>query len=509
MFYLKKKDKMNLKNKLMIALSATLMLWSCSDDDESTNSDIATISLSTDIIQVDKNGGDATVTVTSTGDWRLSGVCDWAYPSITSGKSGDVVTFTINASKVDEKRTATFKFFTGSSVAPLQIECEAGYMMNLLSDANPSISREKNMVKIELNTNIADPTITLSDGGEEWLTFDKRIDFGGKSIFSFTSSKNETYKNRSTTITFSSPLTAEPVNVKLTQEQTDAIISETNSLMYDLAARTISFKVKYNVDYTITIPQGDKWITNQLISEPQIGDDGLSTITLSYNLSNASITRGGIIRIAKTKGSLTNDVSIIQKDPDAELSEIPDNTLRSLCVSNGWVLAISDSKCVILEAGLEATSLTNTSYSNEINDFTGIENFPNLTTLNLGYCSNMKKFDISGLHKVSSLEFSSTRQCEEFNLGDNPITSFDAGGFYSYSYAESLKISGSKIEAINLSINSWYESSDKVTSIDVSECPSLKTLNAKRSNKITTLYLKTGQSIPELTKNTTTIIVYK
>lgn len=59
MFYLKKKDKMNLKNKLMIALSATLMLWSCSDDDESTNSDIATISLSTDIIQVDKNGGDA------------------------------------------------------------------------------------------------------------------------------------------------------------------------------------------------------------------------------------------------------------------------------------------------------------------------------------------------------------------------------------------------------------------------------------------------------------------
>lgn len=128
---------------------------------ESTNSDIATISLSTDIIQVDKNGGDATVTVTSTGDWRLSGVCDWAYPSITSGKSGDVVTFTINASKVDEKRTATFKFFTGSSVAPLQIECEAGYMMNLLSDANPSISREKNMVKIELNTNIADPTITF------------------------------------------------------------------------------------------------------------------------------------------------------------------------------------------------------------------------------------------------------------------------------------------------------------------------------------------------------------
>ena len=493
----------------MIILSATLMLWSCSDDDEATKGGIATISLSTNIIQVDKNGGEAIVTVTSSSDWQLSGVCDWAHPSITSGKSGDIVTFTIAPNTLEEKLTATFKFFTGSSVAPLQLECESSYTMNLLSDANPSVSKEKNTVKIELNTNIADPTITLSDGGEEWLTFEKRVDFGGKSTFTFTTIKNDTYKNRSTTITFSSPLATEPVNVNLTQEQTDAIIPENDSFMYDLAARSISFKVKYNVDYTITIPQGDKWITNQSISEPQVGDDGLSTITLSYDLSSASITRGGIIRIGKTKGTLTNDVSIIQKDPDAELLEIPDNTLRSLCVSNGWVLPIADSKCVILEAGLEATSLTNTSYSNEINDFTGIENFPNLTTLNLGYCSNMKKFDISGLHKVSSLEFSSTRVCEEFNLGDNPITSFDAGGYYSYSYAESLKISGSKIESINLSIYSWYASSDKITSIDVSECPALTTLNANRSNKITTLYLKAGQTIPNLTKNDATTIVYK
>ena len=87
---------MKLFKNLMIVLSASLLLWGCSDDDESINSGNSTISLSTNILQVDKNGGDATVTVTSSDNWRLSGICDWAHPSVTSGKDGDVVTFTID-----------------------------------------------------------------------------------------------------------------------------------------------------------------------------------------------------------------------------------------------------------------------------------------------------------------------------------------------------------------------------------------------------------------------------
>ena len=70
---------MKLYKNLMIILSASLLLWGCSDDDESINSGNSTISLSTNILQVDKNGGDATVTVTSSDNWRLSGICDWAH----------------------------------------------------------------------------------------------------------------------------------------------------------------------------------------------------------------------------------------------------------------------------------------------------------------------------------------------------------------------------------------------------------------------------------------------
>ena len=230
-----------------------------------------------------KNGGDATVTVTSSDNWRLSGICDWAHPSITSGKDGDVVTFTIDPNKLDEKRTATFKFFTGSSVVPLQVESQPAYIMDLLSDEALSITKEKSTVRIQLNTNVADPTITYSDGGEEWLTFDRRNEFGGKVTLSFTAAENKTYKDRSTKITISSPLVTESVNVDINQKQTDAIITESNTLTYDLTARTISFKVKYNVNYAISITKGKDWITDQSISEPQKGDDGLTTVTVTYN----------------------------------------------------------------------------------------------------------------------------------------------------------------------------------------------------------------------------------
>ncbi len=497
-----------LKN-IMITLLAATMLWGCSDDDETINGVEAAISLSTHTIQTDKNGGDITVTVTSSGDWRLAGVCDWAHPSVTSGKDGDAVTFTIDPNTAGEKRTATFKFFTGSAVAPLQVEILPGYLIDLLSDDNLSISKEENAIRIQLNTNVAEPVITYSEGGEEWLTFDKRSDFGGKVTLSFKAAKNVTYKDRSATITISSPLVTNPVNVNVNQKRTEAIIPEADVLTYDLSARTISFKVRYNVEYTASIVQGDEWITEQSVSQPQLGDDGLATVTLTYTLSGATDTRGGLVRITNTNHTLAGDIAIVQKDPDAELVNIPDQNLRALVVKNNWALSIAGSQCVILEAGLNATSLSNRSYSSQLADLTGIENFPNLTSLSLGYCTSMKKLDISGLHKVESLSLSSPAYCEEYNLGDNPIRSFDAGGIYEYSYVESLKFTSSKLESLDLSLYSWYANYDNVTSIDVSECPMLTTLNANRSDKVKTLYLKKGQNIPNLIKNDATTIVYK
>lgn len=501
---------MKLINRFMMILSATLLLWGCSDDDETTSGGDA-ISLSTNIIQMDKKGGDVTITVSSSGDWRLSGVCDWVLPSATSGSDGDEVTFTIDPNDLDEMRTATFKFFTGASVAPLQIEVAPAYLMTLLSEENVSVSNAENAVSIQLTTNVAEPVISFSDGGDEWITFDKRSEFGGKVTYSFKTLANETYKNRATAITLSSPLVEEPVVVNVEQAKTNAIIPSETVLMFDdLAARQVSFTVRYNVDCQFDVVKGSDWITDQKVSAPVEGEDGMKTVTLSYQLSDAPETRGGTIRINSAPiYSISSEISVVQKAPGVEVVEIPDANLMKIVSANRWVLKLTASQCIVLDAGREATALYNNSYYDDLEDLTGIENFPNLTTLNLGYCTNMKKFDISGLHKVNSVDSDSFNYCEEYNLGDNPILSFDGAGYYGYSYSKSLKIISTKLETSDLSIYSYYASYDEVTSIDVSECPALKTLNVNRSNKVKTLYLKKGQEIPNLTKNAATEIVYK
>ena len=112
--------------KIFIAFVAVACaLSACSDDDTADDLSRATISITPDAIPAGPDGTTTQVTVTSSGDWRLAGVCDWVHPSAESGKSGDVVTFTIDPNTSEESREAAFKFFTGSAVAPLKIISEA------------------------------------------------------------------------------------------------------------------------------------------------------------------------------------------------------------------------------------------------------------------------------------------------------------------------------------------------------------------------------------------------
>lgn len=496
----------SLKNKMIVFLLA-FTVWACSDRDEQVTENVSTISLSTNIIQMDRNGGDVPVTITSSDNWRLTGAYDWVHPSTTEGDNGEIVTFTIDPNQTNEKRIAIFKFFVGTSVASLQIETEFGYSITLLSEAEISIPQKENEIKIQFTTNVADPIISYSEESKKWLTFNKSTNFAGIFTLSFSAIENEMYKDRSATITVSSPLISEPVKVQLLQSRTEVIAPEKDLLFSDFSESTLSINIKCNVDYVASVAKGSEWITIQSVPEPIVGNDGLSTITLNCRIAESASVRIGTVHISKINGDLGCDIAVIQKDQDIDLIEIPSEGLRTFCITNEWILPVVGKQCIVLDKGLKATSL-GTSYTYEINDLTGIENFPNLASINIQYCINLKKVDLSKLHKVSSLTLSEAISCKEYILGDNPITSFSLNG-YNYLEAEELIISGSKVLTIDLALSSYYMRYDKVKTIDVSECSALNTLNAERSDKVTTLYLKKGQIIPNLKKNDATTIVYK
>lgn len=471
----------------MTMLAALLTFGSCSDDDSPADeTGIGTqISLSTNTLQVGKDGGTVSVTVTSDADWRLAGVCDWAHPSATEGKSGAEVTFTIDENVSEEALSTTFKFFTGSAVAPLVIESIPDYTLSLSTEETMNIEKESGKVTIKVITNITDLSITSS---ENWLTLSRQNDFLGERIIQFDATENETYLERSAIITISNPLVEETINVNLTQAPSEMFEitqdeMEDNDIIYDLSERTVEFKVVTNLEYETEVTEGQEWISGPQISEPETSDNGLSTYTVTYTLEESSVNRVG--KIDFRTDEITQNISIIQKDPSTELINIPDDFFATVLMDFGWISQAGNAY-FILEKGLNATVFEyyNSGWNNRIDDLTGIENFPNLEKIGYSCDIYTKEVDISGLHKVKEFNAQYGTAISVFNFGDNPITTYKLGNGISYSSAYSITFISEKLENLDLTLerpSSWYT---YIETIDLSACPSIRTVEASKCSDV-------------------------
>ncbi|WP_295937039.1 BACON domain-containing carbohydrate-binding protein [uncultured Alistipes sp.] len=492
--------------KILIAFAAAALIFSgCSDDDKtSENADNHKISISTDTINADIDGETAQITVTSTGDWRLAGVSDWVHPSALSGRNGDTVTFTIDPNNTMNLREAKFKFFTGSAVAPLLVTMGEGHALELLSGTEMGASNTAASLVVELSTNIEELSYTFSGDGAEWIEFVKRSDGFGKTKLTFNVKENTDYDDRSSVLTISAPEVSVPVEVNIVQSQLNALLIDDADLMqeFDMSERTFEIEVKSNFDYTVTLSGG--WMQ-------RVETRGLVTDRIRIHLDAADASRGGSITIGNSRfPNLSKTITVIQLDPDAESLLVPDQTFRNWLVAQNWVMAIGGDACIVLDAGLAAKTLNYTgSYYSKMSSMKGVEAFQNLTTINVS-SHNLTEIDISGLTKVTSLTCASNSYLAKVDLGDNPVKYLDPfGGQYGLAYSTQFTVIGTQIEEISMPIISWYASYDSITSVDVSGCPALQTLNCDRGAKVTSLYLKTGQTIPNLTKNAATQIVYK
>ena len=103
------------------------------------------------------DGGDQTITVTSSDSWEVKGESDWCDISATTGKNGDKVTFSAaQYTNTEEARTATYTFVCGDKEAELKIEQEAKVY---------SISVEPTTLTYDVEGGEQTVTITSSD---EW-----------------------------------------------------------------------------------------------------------------------------------------------------------------------------------------------------------------------------------------------------------------------------------------------------------------------------------------------------
>ncbi|HBH08368.1 MAG TPA: hypothetical protein DDX40_03080 [Rikenellaceae bacterium] len=467
-----------MKKYILILVSAALILFSCTDKNDNIVFD--SIATSSDTLKFGSDGGTMGLKITSSGDWRLSGLCDWVTPSATEGKDGATITFTAKPSNSKSAQESLFKVFVGSAVKKIVVISTPAYVMDLKSEEEETVVCNGGSANVKLVTNVPDLEFEYSGDGADWISFSQRSDAFGMTKLQFNVKKSDLFKSRESVVTIKGE--GKSVNVKFVQCQRDTIIVEGNRAVYDLASRDVELRMRTNIDYDVDLAA---WMTYVGETVGAIGADGLTEKTLRVHLDEAAASRLFAVKISKGNTEYVRYI-IKQQTPNPVLVNIPDAVLRMKLAELGWVLGDESSdECELIEQGLVGTSLNISSSGSfdtiNIQDLTGLEAFPRLEELTLAGLT-ATSLDLSLVRTLKTLKANRVHHLAWLKVGENLKDVDFTGEYYDYFEVTQLSIAGPGVETIKANSSSYYISigDEKLATINVTGCPALKTLQAKR-----------------------------
>ena len=470
----------------MMAMAAVL-LWSCQEKDGLGNA-AGSVELAGSVVDgqilAAAEGGEFSVDVTSSGDWRVSGLADWVTVSAESGKSGEPVVFTVLPNDESVVRTATFKVFSAAAVQPVTIVQDPVYGMTLLSDAAVEFNADANKLYVKLESNIEE--FTYDFGGANWISFEKVEDIFGKKVLTFNVKRSQDFNSRATVLTLGGANSPQTLTIDVNQAQRDtAFVVGEQRIVKGLEAISVDLVIKSNVEISYTYPS---WLTETEGESVESDANGLRSKSTNFSAEASAGSRSATISFKKGS-TVVGSVFIKQQNPNPVFVTIPDENLRYLLQSGGYLID-DGGQCELLGAGMEATSLVigttnaNTSSADPINSIEGLEGFPNLESLSL-WNLTIPKVDVSNFPKLNELNITNLNKMTEINTGNRPITHLKHGyGTYTYVTISDIVIKGENLEDVDFSVidNYYVDYEYSLNSIDVTGCPKLKTLNVKRTN---------------------------
>lgn len=170
--------------QLFLLIMSVVLIYGCSDsgtDDNPNpkpNSVVTKIYLSTYNLDFETKGGKKSITVKFAYDiptqesetqWQLVGGESWCTPSMTSGKDGDEVTFTVIDNKDTEERNAVFTFLCGTVREKLTVTQKQRNALTV-TPSNIEIDAVGGDAIIEVLANI-DFEYTIDKECTDWIAF--------------------------------------------------------------------------------------------------------------------------------------------------------------------------------------------------------------------------------------------------------------------------------------------------------------------------------------------------
>lgn len=477
-----------MKNYLIMLAVAFFAICGCEKENRESEV-VGSVKLSTNVILSGAEGGDFDVTVTSSDDWRISGLCDWVVPDKESGRSGEKITFKISPSSSVTADSTYYKVFAGSAVEKIMVKIVAGKVIELESDSMVEVSPDMCSFSVNMKTNIEDLSFDYTNDGSKWISFDKRADAFGTTRLFFNVNRSNEFKARESDVLIKGA-TSGDVAIRVRQPQRDTILCDTPSLVKGLDADdNIELVVRANVLPVLTFESD--WLTKVSESKGAEAVDGLTPYTFVFSAPKASMSRITTLYChnGSESGPVVRRLSIKQQSPNPILTNITDAKLRAELSNLGWLVSgDADSECEVVGDGLTATSLSLVGDEWTVYEFSvidGLGGFPKLESVNIEY-SNAKTIDLSDSKTITSFNIANFEQLEDVRLGDCPLETFSLGSNPMFTGLKSksgvLNISGNKVRNFILTCTSWYIAfgEEKCKILDVTGCPLLSDLQAKR-----------------------------
>lgn len=404
---------------------------------------VESISVSPNSISFTYAGGDESVTVTSSGDWELTGTADWVRADVTQGKTGAVVKFTADpmAENAEQDRDpVTFTFTCGEKTADLTVtQTYKGVIVIAEENKTFEIPLTGETITVNLQSNVEAVEMVIPQECD-WVTPATRAMIDKS--FGLVVAANDTGAARSVQITFKNRDSAEQVTINqvgtLTASLLDPIFRAYIVDNYDddgdgeISQEEADAVISINIDGSQTVPgpEGQEWSLADL--------ESLAGIEIFSKLSVLSLDK--VTALGAT--DLTQNL---------ELTSIS--------------LKLANSLDAIACTNLPKLSMFTLERTSDASD-------------NIAAERPLKDVDFAGCVELTNATIKKCRLVETFNISDSP----NLAGF-------------------NMSQSGKWKTTDPETgevtfpgvSLDISKCPLLTKTTLFLNYSVTTLYATKAQ----------------
>lgn len=493
--------------KILMIFAITTILAGCSADIDVAG-DNSKIDLTVNSVAFDVSGavvGESNaVTIKSSSDWTIVYKEGWCTPSVSHGKSGDTVTFTVSESNIGgAQREMTFAFVCGNKTSKLQVVQAGGEQLEPLSYVY-HIGVSGGNIKIPVLAG-GEFTREIATEDTSWIK-DVTVASGDLNVLRFDISATSIYKSRIGHITLKRTGAKDAV-VEIIQEKITDVVIDKKLYEVEASGTTLTVDLKTNAVYSIVIPNEYKRWISLVGSELDKNDEltGLALYKVNFKIEPAELLRAG--KVSFDIGSKKIDIEVKQGGNTHKYINISDEGFINALENLGYIVE-STNGYELTENGFYATNMDVS--GNSIVSLVGIEQFSNITTL---YCNSndIVNLDLSKCTNLTTLRCTSNPY-KEINLGAIPVKTVSFDSYYGFSNgwgspaSTNCKIIGSVVSEIRIPNND-------LDVLDVSECPALKTLYCPgsqwggRINKI--IMSNAHKDVVELNAPSSTVIEYK